>query len=103
MSAEIPGDLGVDISPNKVIVREFDWNSREEPALTVINTVATVAGDDPTQLGPLSNTVDPDALNALWKPEQNENRSSSYVQFDYEDCRIRLTGDGKALVVALEE
>ncbi|WP_191965910.1 MULTISPECIES: HalOD1 output domain-containing protein [Haloferax] len=48
-----------------VIRAEYDWSSLP-PSTAVIETVAIAANREPTALEPLYNTVDPDALDALF-------------------------------------
>lgn len=62
---------------------------------TVVFAVAELTGSDPASLDPLYNTVDPDALNALFEESQfGLDRSPSRVSFTYCGCDVVVSADG---------
>lgn len=71
---------------------EFDWTLAESPSAAVVQAVSREKGVDPTDIEPLFGTVDPDALNALFKKVSSESRS--YVQFSYEGFDVVVDADG---------
>lgn len=52
------------------VVYETDWDAETEPNSThaVVSTVASVEGSDATELPPLHEAIDSDALNRLVSP-----------------------------------
>ncbi len=70
-------------------------------SFSVIVTVADAKGVDPTELPPLHDTVDPDALDALFTTRQDsEGQPSDAVIFTYADRRVMVTRDGQ---ISLED
>ncbi|QPV62522.1 hypothetical protein I7X12_17590 [Halosimplex litoreum] len=59
--------------------------------LSVLETVAAAERVDPVDLPPLSDTVDPEALNDLFRPAA-VGRGSPRVAFEY--CGYEVTVDG---------
>ncbi|WP_458187725.1 HalOD1 output domain-containing protein [Haladaptatus sp. NG-WS-4] len=55
----------------------------EQFSEAVVRTVATAMGDEPTTLDPLYESVNPDALDALFRPDSHTARADNTVQFDY--------------------
>lgn len=79
--------------------REFDWETETSAALAVVETVAMVTDQDPTEMEPLNDVVNTDALNSLFVPTDYRGRSRGYVEFEYERCHVRVRADGTVLVV----
>lgn len=79
-------------SPN-IVRRTFDW-SATEPTTAVVDTVATDAGSDPTELPALYDELDPGALNRII--ESGEPDIS--VSFVYNDRNITVHGQGDVVV-----
>ena len=90
--------------------------SRDEPYRTtydprtdsvteeLVRAVATVHDLDPTELAPLANFVDPDALDALFAPRRNgvPRDGGGSVEFDYADLHVRVEEDGEITIRHLE-
>lgn len=60
-------------------------------AVTVVQTVAEAAGEDPRDLPPLGERVDPDALCNLLSDPASDVR----VEFQYADHRVLVGPDGE--------
>lgn len=73
---------------------EFDWRQEESASIAVVESVATLTGRDPTKLKPLAEVVDTDALNEIFSPARETARSRGYVEFEYEQCTVRVHADG---------
>lgn len=99
MSTNGTDTVGQESSSESIANRTVDWESGDEPVLTVVNAVATVTETDPTEMEPLSSTVDADALAALFNAGKNQN---GHVQFEYENCRVRLEANGRVSVMPLD-
>jgi len=74
---------------------ELPTGGCSEPSVTVIETVARIDETPVERLAPLSESVDPDALDDMFSDDSPDCR----VQFRYEDYRITLI-DGEELRVA---
>lgn len=79
--------------------QEFNWGAETSAAMAVVETVATATEQDPTEMEPLNDAVNTDALNDLFAPTDDRPRSRGYVQFEYERCHVRVRADGTVLVV----
>lgn len=65
----------------------------------VIRGVATLKGVRPTDIEPLHDVIDPDALNALFQPvseELSEHRAS--VSFPLEDYKVTVYAEGEIVI-----
>ncbi|WP_324760581.1 HalOD1 output domain-containing protein [Haloarcula sp. GH36] len=69
---------------------EFVGSSTSE---AVVQAVAEAAGTDPTELPPLYDQVDPDALEKLFR-----NPSNGVVAFDYHGYTVVVRSDGTVLL-----
>lgn len=62
---------------------------------SVVTAVAEATGRDPTELDPLNDVVDPDALDALFSSTGlGTHRPPSRVEFRYCGRTVVVTGDG---------
>lgn len=73
---------------------EYDWTTTS-PSAAVVETVAAATDRDPTAIGPLFESVDPDALDAFVAPEaaavDNADRLTSF-EFAGKHVTVRATG-----------
>jgi len=83
------------------VTRTFDWTDEDAVAIAVVNTVSTVIGRDPTEMQPLGEVIDGEALGMLFGTP-GRGRESNYVQFEYESCLVRVSGDGTVAVTPVE-
>jgi hypothetical protein len=72
---------------------EYEIEEDEPVSTAVVRTVSAVKGWEPCSLEPLSDVVDPDALDAIFalRPDDTP-RAGGRVSFTY--CRCRVTVDG---------
>lgn len=78
-----------------------DWDGREPLSDTVVRAVAEAAGVDPTELStPLIDAVDPDALDALFRPRYggSPRQSDGRVAFTTNGYEVVVHGDGRVFV-----
>lgn len=65
----------------------------------VVSAVAAARGADPLDLDPLSNVIDPDALDALHERDgPGGTRSPDRIEFTYDGRRVAVSGDGSVTV-----
>lgn len=67
---------------------------------TLIETIASLDGAEPSELAVLARFVDPDALDALFRPGSDgvARPAAGAVEFEYEGYRVRVGADGEILV-----
>lgn len=73
----------------------------EAPSRAVVSAIAEADGVDETELPPLFHAVDPDALDALFRPgrrEATESRGSGTVTFGYHGYEVSVSADGTVQV-----
>lgn len=71
-------------------VLTFDWSGADSASTAVIDAVATASGEGRTEIDPLYDAVDPDALDRLFWPRQNGQRrgDGTRVAFTYADYEV---------------
>ncbi|NHN57493.1 MULTISPECIES: HalOD1 output domain-containing protein [Halorussus] len=75
---------------------EHDWASDDELSETIVSAVASVLETDPTDLSPLYEVIDPDALNRLYAPTPNAHvrPGGGRLTFSYNGCLVTAYWDG---------
>ncbi|KAB1197885.1 MULTISPECIES: HalOD1 output domain-containing protein [Haloferax] len=81
-----------------VIRAEYDW-STQAPSTAVIETVAIAANREPTALELLYNTVDPDALDALFDSSGCHSTDGvTTVSFEFAGHGVTVQSNGIVVV-----
>lgn len=62
------------------------------PSLAVILAVADATDRPPTEVGPLSDVIDPDALNDVFAPAPGGRREPGTVLFRFEERTVVIDG-----------
>lgn len=72
----------------------------EEPSTSqrVIRAVAETTGNEPTEVGPLYQVIDPDALDRLFSSTGKNGRTDGYVEFTFAECDVVVRGSGEVEV-----
>lgn len=71
----------------------------ESAAESVVAAVSNLTGMDPGTMQPLSEVLDPDALNTLCTHEpEDEQQTARRVKFRFHGCDVIVYGDGRTLV-----
>lgn len=70
--------------------------TEKTPVQRVITTVAEVTDSDPTELPPLNDSIDPEALNTLFTSQPSASRVE--VSFRYAKYRIIIQENGEVSV-----
>lgn len=76
-----------DMSPTTV---RHNWTESDQPSLTIVEAVAAATDREMTDLPPLYDTIDADALDTLVNGES----SSVAVSFQYADTEVTVGGNG---------
>jgi hypothetical protein len=80
---------------------QHNWGVDDSITTTVIQSVADVSGVSQTDLDPIFETVDPDALDQVLASLQWN--AMAEVRFDYSGHRVVIRGDGRITVKPLEQ
>lgn len=76
-----------------------DWNDEATIVETVLRAVAAITNLDPTDLESPNDTVDTDALSAIFQPLTNGRpRDLGYVSFPLNGCDVVVHADGEVEV-----
>jgi len=73
-----------------------DWTSGDGPSVAVATAVAVATDRDVTEMAPLGNSVDTDALDELVAGSRGD--GSLHVAFRYEGVDVRVASDGEITV-----
>lgn len=80
---------------------EYEIGTAEPVSTAVVRAVSAVEGREPRFLRPLSDVLDPDALDALFAPRGNGiPRSGGRISFVYSNCRVTID-NGEYLTLQL--
>jgi len=95
----------------KTIVNDVQYSSRtnsyraefdrgQGPSVTVVGLVCSALERSVTDLPPLNDAVDPDALDALFGGEGLErDETEKVLEFNYANCTVRVESEGYVVVV----
>ena len=72
-----------------------NWNQHNSLSTTVLLAIGAVTGDQPSNLPPLSNDVDPDALDSIFEQTQNSQRTTGRMTFPYAGFLVTIHADGE--------
>lgn len=76
-----------------------DWDAESTIVETVLCSVAAITNLDPIDLDSPNETLDTDALEALFRPLDNgRGRESGYVSFPLNECAVVVHADGEVEV-----
>ncbi|MBV0902204.1 HalOD1 output domain-containing protein [Haloarcula salina] len=79
---------------------EYDIEPEEPVSAAVVRAVSTFEQRDPIALAPLHETVDADALDALFASARgNESAQRGCVSFTFSDSFVTVDADGQISVV----
>lgn len=93
-----PPVVGPAAEPSVEVQHDFA-DSTAELTVTVIDAVATARDVSPTEVVPrVSDRVDPDALDRIFRPLPDGNTRQGRVAFELLDCLVVIDGDGTVRV-----
>ncbi|WP_049926553.1 HalOD1 output domain-containing protein [Halopiger goleimassiliensis] len=72
----------------------------EPVSLALLVAVSSIRGVEPEELEPLSERIDPDALNALidhWRADRPHSVEGS-ISFSFADCTVTISADGEIVI-----
>lgn len=85
-----------------IVHAEFDW-STTPPSTAVIETVAAATDREPTAIGPLFESVDPDALDAFVDPSNaSTNDANRLTSFEFAGKHVTVRASGHVAVQPID-
>ena len=78
---------------------QHDWSGSESLYYTVCTAVAAVTGVNLTAMAPLTDAVEPDALESLFDPTQSSTVTTDHATFTYDGCQVTVYRDGHVRIV----
>lgn len=88
-------DSAIEYDAESGTYRTFYDLDTHTPSLRLLEAVAAIQNADPTDLDPLDDYVDPDALNAIFEPIQSRPEAHGSLSFDYEGLLVLVHSDGE--------
>lgn len=95
-SGRPPADDDSNVDDGTVRAR-FDF-SKTAPSTAVIETVAIAADCEPTALETIATAIDPDALDAIFRPTGPSTDRETTVSFPYSGYLVTIRGNGAVTV-----
>lgn len=81
-----------------------DWADSKQLSTTVMTAIAEAMDADPTEIGPLYDQFDPDALDGLFSPRSDGvPRTGGRVGFTFEGYHVFIRSDGHISVHPLPD
>lgn len=97
-SPHIHPQNGID-QQTETYTAHHDWDGAEPITTTVLSVLSEATGDDPIEMEPLNDCVDPDALDKLFSPRQDGTpRHGGSVSFDVNGRTVTVYSDGEVAV-----
>jgi hypothetical protein len=70
---------------------EYEIGAEESVSAIVVRAVSALEGREPSSLPPLSEVLDPDALDAMFEPRSNGRpRTGGQLSFVYSSCVVTI-------------
>lgn len=79
------------------------FNADDSPAEEAVYAVAALKGVEPTDLNPLYNLIDPDAVDALFEGPLDGGENPVVLMFTMAECRVTLRSDRTLSVYHTDE
>ena len=90
--------------PTVLVSEPYDRDRSEPVSTRIVRLVAVAADRAPTDLDPLGNVIDPEALDRLLdQPSVEDPDTAIDVTFHYEGFRIEVGADGTVSVLGSDE
>lgn len=92
------GSLSMYRDCTPVIDDEYDGATDRSPSEVIIDALASAADVDPTELPPLYDFVDPDALDRLFEGHEGAADADAILGFTVENWNVFVRADGRVRV-----
>lgn len=77
----------------------YEWDEKTPPAVAIVEAVAATTGREPTNLPPLYEYVDGEALDTLLQSGSGSRPGDIEVTFRYEGVQVSVRSDGSIVIV----
>lgn len=81
-----------------VVDTRYEKDSGKSPAETIIDALAAAEGVDATDLPPLYETIDPDALDQLFEDHEGAAGAEATLSFRFDTWNVFVRADGRIRV-----
>jgi len=81
-----------------VVDAEYDFENNSSATEAIVSALADAVGVEPTDLPPLTNYVDPNALNALIEPSDGVTNGDTLLSFRVDTWNVFVRSDGRIRV-----
>jgi hypothetical protein len=99
---EVGGDIEYDPGTD-TFSTIHDWGDDTPISTVIVRLVAELEDVGPTDLDPLHDFVDPDALDRLVAPKRDGTpRTGAHVSFRFEGYHVTVRGDGEVVLSSLQ-
>lgn len=86
-------------TPDSQPLQTFEWTTANGPSSALLRAVSAVADEDPRNMKPLYEVVDPDSLDKIFTPSQHHRGPpSGRVQFEYLDYTVVIKANGRGYI-----
>jgi len=92
------GGMTIYRSCEPVVDTRYGRESGQSPSEAIIQAVAAAAGVEPTELPPLFDFVDPDALDTLFQDHTGAADAEKLLSFRIKTWNVFVRADGRVLV-----
>lgn len=90
--------IGVYRACTPVVDTQYGGESDRSPSMAIVEAVAEAADVDPTELPPLYEYVDPDAIDDLFANQAGAATGDAYLGFTVDSWKVFVRADGKIRV-----
>jgi hypothetical protein len=90
-----------EVSDERTYTIQYDEWTDQSPSVAVVKAVAAVTGDDPTAIEPLTETINPDAMDRLIETE--DSRGTLSITFGYSGCVVTAEANGDITVTLSDD
>lgn len=78
---------------------EYDWMAEHSPSMEIVTAVSNCDGTHPTELPPIHEVVDVDALNALFRPRLDGTpRINGHIHIRYSGYDVTFYSNGEIYI-----
>ncbi|KAB1187407.1 MULTISPECIES: HalOD1 output domain-containing protein [Haloferax] len=103
-------DVGWNTGTTEEVVARHDWDGRDTLAVTIVTAAAQLKDVDAVELPPLSDIINPDALDRVFAQPVRAPATSgavergtmsparAHVRFRYAACDVTVWADGTVIV-----
>ena len=81
-----------------VVDAKYGSSDDESPVVVIVEALAEATGVDPTDLPPLFEFVNPDAIDQLFKKHDDASHANAVLSFQFKTWNVFVRADGRIRV-----